>query len=80
MHGISSYSTNENLAKEYQKKIFADGIPATTFGVTDVHKEYARLLEKGIKFTMEPTEMGEVTMAVFDDTMRQSDSNCSKIT
>jgi predicted enzyme related to lactoylglutathione lyase len=55
-------------AKEYQKKIFADGIPATMFGVVDIHKEYKRLLEKGVKFTMEPTKAGEVTIAVFDDT------------
>ncbi|WP_079478984.1 VOC family protein [Halobacillus salinus] len=55
-------------AKEFQQKIFADGIPATMFGVTDIHKEYERLLESGVKFTMEPTEMGDITMAVFDDT------------
>lgn len=55
-------------AKEYQKKIFDEGIPATMFGVTDVHKEYKRLMEQGVKFTMEPTEMGEVTLAVFEDT------------
>ncbi|RPK14738.1 VOC family protein [Priestia endophytica] len=55
-------------AKEYQKKIFDEGIPATMFGVTDVHKEYKRLMEQGVKFTMEPTEMGEITLAVFDDT------------
>jgi len=55
-------------AKEYQKKIFADGIPATMFGVADIRKEYKRLMEKGVKFTMEPTEMGPVTIAVFDDT------------
>ncbi|TDL78760.1 VOC family protein [Peribacillus frigoritolerans] len=55
-------------AKEYQKKISADGIPATMFGVADIRKEYERLMEKGVKFTMEPTKMGEVTIAVFDDT------------
>ncbi|MEH7253143.1 VOC family protein [Neobacillus niacini] len=55
-------------AKEFQKKIVADGIPATMFGVDDIHKEYNRLLENGVKFTMEPTKMGEVTIAVFDDT------------
>jgi DNA-binding transcriptional ArsR family regulator len=55
-------------AKEYQKKIFAEGIPATMFGVADIHNEYKRLLENGVKFTMEPTKMGEVTIAVFDDT------------
>lgn len=55
-------------AKEYQKKIFAEGIPATMFGVEDIRKEYERLREKGVKFTMEPTKMGELTIAVFNDT------------
>ncbi|TCN20386.1 VOC family protein [Mesobacillus foraminis] len=59
---------NHPAAKEYQKKIYAEGIPATMFGVEDVHKEYERLLELGVKFTMEPTKMGELTLAVFDDT------------
>lgn len=55
-------------AKEYQRKIFEDGIPATMFGVSDIHQEYKRLLENGVKFTMAPTKMGENTIAVFDDT------------
>ena len=55
-------------AKEYQKKIVAEGIPATMFGVADINKEYQRLLENGVKFTIEPTKMGELTLAVFDDT------------
>ncbi|WP_285766948.1 VOC family protein [Peribacillus sp. SI8-4] len=55
-------------AKEYQKQIFAEGIPATMFGVTDIVAEYKRLSESGVKFTMEPTKMGETTIAVFDDT------------
>ena len=55
-------------AKEYQQKIFAEGIPATMFGVAEIHKEYKRLMEKGVRFTMEPTKMGDVTIAVFDDT------------
>lgn len=59
---------NHPAAKEYQKKIYADGIPATMFGVADINKEYKRLLEQGVKFTMEPTKMGELTIAVFDDT------------
>jgi len=55
-------------AKEYQEKLFADGIPVTMFGVTDIDQEYERLVEKGVKFTMKPTKMGEITIAVFDDT------------
>jgi len=55
-------------AKEYQKKLMADGIPATMFGVEDTQAEYERLSALGVKFTMAPTKMGELTMAVFDDT------------
>lgn len=55
-------------AKEYQKRLYDEGIPATMFGVADIHKEYKRLMNLGVKFTMEPTNMGEVTIAVFDDT------------
>ena len=60
---------NDNqAAKDYQNRLFEQGIPVTMFGVDDVHKEYDRLLKHGVKFTMEPTKMGEVTIAVFDDT------------
>ncbi|MFS0575803.1 VOC family protein [Sporosarcina sp. 179-K 3D1 HS] len=59
---------NHPAAKEYQEKLFEEGIPVTMFGVEDIRKEYERLLKQGVKFTMEPTEMGEVTIAVFDDT------------
>ena len=59
---------NHPAAKEYQQKLFADGIPVTMFGVADIHAEYKKLMEKGVRFTMEPTKMGELTIAVFDDT------------
>ena len=59
---------NHPAAKAYQKKIFSDGIPATMFGVADIHAEYKRLIEKGVNFTMKPTKMGDFTIAVFDDT------------
>lgn len=55
-------------AKEYQKRLSADGIPATMFGVEDIDAEYARLSENGVKFTMKPTKMGDLTIAIFDDT------------
>ncbi len=59
---------NENpIAKDYQKKLLEQGIPATMFGVIDVQKEYERLLKHGVNFTMEPTKMGDNTIAVFDD-------------
>ncbi|MYD36197.1 MAG: VOC family protein [Dehalococcoidia bacterium] len=60
---------NENpVAQTYQKGIFAQGIPATQFGVADIQAEHERLASLGVAFTMEPTEMGPVTIAVFDDT------------
>jgi len=59
---------NHPAAKEYQKKLFEEGIPVTMFGVEDVQKEYDRLLKHGVKFTMGPTDAGQVTIAVFDDT------------
>ncbi|MCA0172901.1 VOC family protein [Bacillus sp. RAR_GA_16] len=55
-------------AKEFQQKLFDDGIPVTMFGVADIQEEYKRLVEKGVRFTMEPTEMGGITIAVLDDT------------
>lgn len=59
---------NHPAAKDYQKKLYEDGIPVTMFGVEDVRKTYDRLLKQGVNFTMEPTNAGEVTIAVFDDT------------
>ena len=55
-------------AREYQKRIFTDGIPATMFGVQNIQAEYERLSAEGVQFTMAPTTMGDVTIAVFDDT------------
>ena len=55
-------------AKEYQKKLFEEGIPVTMFGVDDIQNEYERLLNLGVKFIMEPTKMGDMTIAIFDDT------------
>ncbi len=60
---------NENpVAQEYQKGLFDQGIPAHSFGVADIHAEYEKLKSLGVAFTMEPTEMANVTIAVFDDT------------
>ena len=55
-------------AKPFKQALVEDGIPATSFGVDDVHKEYERLTSLGVTFTQPPTEMGPVTTAVLDDT------------
>nr|WP_106783009.1 VOC family protein [Lysinibacillus timonensis] len=59
---------NNPIAREYQRKLYEQGVPITMFGVEDVQKEYDRLITHDVRFTIEPTIMGEVTLAVFDDT------------
>jgi len=54
--------------KALKKALVKDGIPYTAFQVDDIQKEYARLLALGVEFSMEPTDMGMTTVAVFDDT------------
>ena len=56
------------VAQTYQKGLFDQGIPAQSFGVADIQAEHEKLKSLGVAFTMEPTEMGPVTIAVFDDT------------
>jgi catechol 2,3-dioxygenase-like lactoylglutathione lyase family enzyme len=55
-------------AKPFKQALVEDGIPFTSFAVDDVQAEFDRLRSKGVRFTQEPTEMGGVTTAVFDDT------------
>jgi catechol 2,3-dioxygenase-like lactoylglutathione lyase family enzyme len=55
-------------ARPLKEALVADGIPFTSFAVDDVHAEHQRLTELGVRFTQEPTEMGAMTTAVFDDT------------
>jgi catechol 2,3-dioxygenase-like lactoylglutathione lyase family enzyme len=54
--------------KALKESLVRDGIPFTAFEVDDIQKEYARLKELGVEFTMEPTNMGMTTAAVFNDT------------
>ena len=55
-------------AKPFKGALVEDGIPFTSFAVSDVKAEYDRLLALGVHFTQPPTEMGPTTTAVFDDT------------
>jgi len=60
---------NDNpAAKTFQKAIFEQGIPATSFAVVGVQKEFERLKKLGVAFTTEPTDAGPVTIAVLNDT------------
>lgn len=55
-------------AKTFKDALVADGIPYTSFAVTDIDAEYERLTGLGVNFTQPPTEMGPVKLAVLDDT------------
>jgi catechol 2,3-dioxygenase-like lactoylglutathione lyase family enzyme len=55
-------------AGPFKAALVEDGIPFTSFGVDDIQAEYLRLQGMGVRFTQEPTAMGPVTTAVFDDT------------
>lgn len=52
----------------FKEAIRRDGIPYTSFGVDDVQAEFERLVALGVRFEQEPTTMGPVTVATFDDT------------
>ena len=52
----------------YQRALKEAGIPCTSFQVSDIDKEYQRLTESGVLFSMPPTEAGTVKIAVLDDT------------
>ena len=56
------------VAKDYQKALFEQGIPSAAFEVDDIAKEHATLSMLGVQFKMEPTKMGDATLAIFDDT------------
>ena len=55
-------------AKTYQKALLGAGIPATSFAVEDIQKEFERMKKLGVVFRMKPTKTGPVTVAVFEDT------------
>ncbi len=55
-------------SKVFQDALMEAGIPYTQFDVDDVQLEYDRLTKLGVEFSMKPTEMGVVKVAVFNDT------------
>jgi catechol 2,3-dioxygenase-like lactoylglutathione lyase family enzyme len=54
--------------KALKESLVKDGIPYTAFLVNDVQQEYERMKGLGVEFTMEPTNMGMSTAAIFADT------------
>lgn len=54
--------------KVFQDALMEAGYPYTQFDVQNVDEEYKRLTKLDVKFSMKPTEMGSVKVAVFNDT------------
>jgi len=54
--------------KVFQDALMEAGYPYTQFDVQNVEAEYERLINLDVEFSMKPTEMGTVKVAVFNDT------------
>jgi catechol 2,3-dioxygenase-like lactoylglutathione lyase family enzyme len=54
--------------KPFKDALVNDGIPFTSFAVSDVQSEYERLRDLGVRFTQPPTDLGPATTAVLADT------------
>mgnify|MGYP006271946201 FL=1 len=64
-----SLEPNANpIAKTFQEGLFEQGIPITAFEVDDLDAEFRRLSDRGVAFATEPTDAGDVRLAVFADT------------
>jgi glyoxylase I family protein len=60
---------NENpAAQTFQKALFDQGIPLTSFAAQDVQAEYERMRALGVAFRSEPKPMGPTVVATFEDT------------
>lgn len=55
-------------SRVYQDALMEAGIPYTQFDVKNVETEYNRLTNLGVEFSVKPTEMGNVKIAVLNDT------------
>jgi predicted enzyme related to lactoylglutathione lyase len=64
-----SLEPNANpAAKAFQKAMFEQGIPLTSFESSDIHAEVKRLKSRGVAFMKDPTSAGPVLIAMFSDT------------
>ena len=69
-HGVELLlePTGHPASAPFQKALFDSNVPATSFGSDDIQAEFKRLSDKGVVFRRPPTQMGPVTIAVFEDT------------
>ena len=54
-------------SRDYQKALFAAGIPATALMTRDIAADFARLSAAGVVFRGEPAAMGPVIVVRFED-------------
>ncbi|MEM8619335.1 MAG: VOC family protein [Actinomycetota bacterium] len=54
--------------RPFREALTNDGIPLAQFEVDDVEAEHRRLVERGVEFTMPPTDVGQAIVAVLNDT------------
>ena len=60
---------NANPAgRAFQTAMFEQGIPVAAFEVADIRSEFRRLKGQGVVFSVEPTQAGEIMLAIFADT------------
>ena len=66
--GLLLEPNNNPIAQTYQQALYQAGLPAIVFTTQDIHQEQARLQERGVVFTQQPTETEWGMLALFDDT------------
>tara|TARA_B100000029_G_scaffold480425_1_gene528460 strand:+ start:4436 stop:4837 length:402 start_codon:yes stop_codon:yes gene_type:complete len=59
---------NFEPSRVYQEALMEAGIPYTQFDVENVDAEYESLTKLGVDFSVEPTDAGNVRIAIFNDT------------
>lgn len=52
----------------FKQALKQDSIPFASFEVQDIEREYARLKSLDVQFVQSPTNIGDVTVAMLDDT------------
>ncbi|MCY3978598.1 MAG: VOC family protein [Chloroflexi bacterium] len=69
-HGVELLlePSSNTLSRDFQQALFEQGISGGQFNSSDIQAEYERLSERGVEFTMTPTDIGPAIMAVFNDT------------
>lgn len=66
--GLLLEPSDNPIARTFQQGVYEQGLPVIVFGVEDIHKEVARLKQRGVVFRSEPEPLGPAIVANFEDT------------